>query len=519
LFARLIAGEIFADEEADVDEVNECHHDLCYKLCVPCKADGNSYEYHNPICAIHTTANKESKMNYIQPYYFVASISLFLLFSGCEKNNDSGDTARYPSNPLPADHATNQPLNVNLSWTDGDPDHPPQNWDVYFGTYGEPPLASARQAATTYDPGTLAYGTTYYWKIVARYDSTHQTPGPIWSFTTVNGPPVSPYNPNPGNGARNQPLHTVLSWSCSDNDGDTLTYDVHFGTSGTPPLVHPGQSETSFNPGILDSNTTYYWQIDAHDSHNNMTSGPRWSFTTAGTGSLADMVLVPAGQYNMGADYDAPYSVPIHSVNVPAFYMDVHELTNAQYKAFCDSTHIPYPDDPGFSGMPNYFTDPAYVNHPVVNVLWQFARYYAAWCGKRLPSEAEWERAAKGNADNRQWPWGDTWVGANANTWNNPADGYTNTSPVGSYPGGISPVGCYDMAGNAWEWCEDDEHETYAGAPTDGSAWVDYPRYDYQIYRGGAFNSDSELTRCAIRINTNPDLRPIYIGLRCARTP
>ena len=95
--------------------------------------------------------------------------------------------------------------------------------------------------------------------------------------------------------------------------------------------------------------------------------------------------------------------------------MDRYEVTNAQYKAFCDATSRSYPADPDFGGMFNYFTDSVYVNYPVVNVDWNDAQAYALWAGKRLPTEAEWERAAKGDADNRQWPWGDTWRAAYAN--------------------------------------------------------------------------------------------------------
>jgi formylglycine-generating enzyme required for sulfatase activity len=237
----------------------------------------------------------------------------------------------------------------------------------------------------------------------------------------------------------------------------------------------------------------------------------------------AGMVLVPAGPYSMGADYDAPASLPIHTVNVPAFYMDIYEVTNAQYKVFCDSTSRAYPSDPTSDFYtPPYFSNPVYANYPVVNVDWNDAGAYATWAGKRLPTEAEWELAAKGNTDNRQWPWGDTWVAANANIFDNPADGYTYTSPVGNYSDGISPAGCYDMAGNVWEWCEDDCHGDYNGAPTDANAWIDSPRGSYRINRGGSWfmgDSHGTHTRCARRSYDYPSERYYAIGFRCAKTP
>lgn len=230
------------------------------------------------------------------------------------------------------------------------------------------------------------------------------------------------------------------------------------------------------------------------------------------------MVLVPAGFYSMGADYSAPRSLPIHTVNVPAFYIDIYEVTNAQYKAFCDSTARAYPPDPSFDDMPNYFTNPVYVNYPVVTVDWNDAEAYATWAGKRLPTEAEWERAAKGNTDNRQWPWGDTWNDSYANVYGNPADGYAYTSPVGHYPNGISPTGCYDMTGNVYEWCEDDWHGSYTGAPTDGSAWIDSPRVSDRIMRGGSWAGAYD-TKCAARLYGDSATRYGNVGFRCSRTP
>jgi formylglycine-generating enzyme required for sulfatase activity len=332
---------------------------------------------------------------------------------------------------------------------------------------------------------------------------------------TDNSAPNSPSSPVPADSAQNQAVNTDISWTCSDPDGDTLTYDVYFGTSSTPPLVSPVQSGITYDPGTLANSQSYYWRIVAHDNHDHSTSGPLWSFSTAG---FAGMVLIPAGPYSMGATY-AYGATPVHTVNVPAFYMDIYEVTNAKYKAFCDATSRSYPWDPDFGGMPNYITNPAYANYPVVNVSWYDAQAYAAWAGERLPSEAEWERAAKGNSDNRQYPWGDTWNDSYANIGDNPADGHTYTAPVGTYLNGVSPAGCYDMAGNVCEWCEDDMHWGYTGAPTDGSAWVDNPRGSLRSLRGGSWLYDYSFTRCAERDGYDPLNRTNLNGFRCARTP
>jgi formylglycine-generating enzyme required for sulfatase activity len=326
----------------------------------------------------------------------------------------------------------------------------------------------------------------------------------------VNQPPDAPSSPSPADDAIDQPFYVDLSWMCGDPEMDPLTYDVFFGSTSTPALVSSGQAATTYDPGVLEDGMTYYWQIVAHDNHGHCASGPVWSFTTEMT-----MVLVPAGSYQMGAEYQ-DYAQPVHTVNVPSFYIEIHEVTNAAYKAFCDATNHDYPLDPGFYDMVDYFT--VWTNYPVLRISWDDAREYAEWVGKRLPTEAEWERAAKGDTDNRFYPWGDPWVYANANIRGFP-DGYIHTAPVGNYPNGISPAGCYDMCGNVWEWCEDDWHWDYNGAPTDGSAWIDDPRASGRVHRGGSWdNIDPLHARCAYR-GGNTTSPMIEVGFRCAKTP
>jgi hypothetical protein len=189
-----------------------------------------------------------------------------------------------PSNPDPEDGETGVNLEADLSWTGGDPDGDSVTYDVYFGTSSPPPQVSYNQSATTYDPDTMINCTTYYWKIVAWDEHGLSNAGDIWDFYTycqVNNPPYEPDNPDPEDGETGVDLDADLSWTGGDPDpGDTVTYDVYFGTSSPPPLVSIDQTETTYDPGTMELCTKYYWKIIAEDEHGAETEGSEWEFTT-----------------------------------------------------------------------------------------------------------------------------------------------------------------------------------------------------------------------------------------------
>ncbi|MFO7675684.1 MAG: SUMF1/EgtB/PvdO family nonheme iron enzyme [bacterium] len=187
------------------------------------------------------------------------------------------------------------------------------------------------------------------------------------------------------------------------------------------------------------------------------------------------MVKIPAGTFTMGStEFDD--EKPVRQVYLDAYYIDKHEVTNRQYRRFCDATGRSYPQDPDFLGKPDYLR--SCPDYPVVNVSWDDAKAYCDWAGKRLPTEAEWEKAARGT-DAREYPWGSSAPGSsrNGNFADESAkrrysdwtiitgydDGYVNTAPVGAFPAGASPYGLLDMAGNVWEWCDDWYDKDYYG--------------------------------------------------------
>jgi hypothetical protein len=192
-----------------------------------------------------------------------------------------------PSNPSPSNHATSIPTSADLSWSGGDPDAGDVvTYDVYFGTSTTPPLVRNDQLGTTYDPGTLSFDTRYYWKIVATDSHGASVEGAIWDFATglgANNPPNTPSSPSPANHAAGISTNADLSWIGGDPDaGDTVTYDVYFGTSTVPPLVSDDQSGTTYDLGTLNIKTKYYWKVVARDNHGASAAGPLWDFTTGG---------------------------------------------------------------------------------------------------------------------------------------------------------------------------------------------------------------------------------------------
>jgi formylglycine-generating enzyme len=223
---------------------------------------------------------------------------------------------------------------------------------------------------------------------------------------------------------------------------------------------------------------------------------------------LKHMVRIPAGEFTMGRDGGDRDEAPQHRVWLDEFYMDRLEVTNGEFRRFCDSTGYLYPNNPGFDA--GYFVDKP--SFPVVNITWEQARNYCAWAGERLPTEAEWEKAARGT-DGRLYPWGNAWGDSVANIHGEP---FERTAPVGSLPRGASPYGVLDMAGNVWEWCADwYELEYYSKAPNRNPLGPVGPT-PWRVVRGGGFTSPRTDAETPNRSKNDPSLAIHHLGCRCA---
>lgn len=239
-----------------------------------------------------------------------------------------------------------------------------------------------------------------------------------------------------------------------------------------------------------------------------------------------EMVLVPAGEFLMGSPegHGDENERPEHTVYLDAYYIDKKEVTVAQYQRCVESGACSalLAVDPCTYGS----ADKA--DHPINCVPWNEADAYCSWVDRRMPTEAEWEKAARGK-DGRIYPWGQSFDDSKVNhcdrdcaaEWADVSvyDGFSETAPVGSYLAGASPYGALDMAGNVSEWVVDWlQSDYYARSPRKNP--LGPASGEYRVVRGGSWIDASDSVRVAFRVGGNPDF-PLWfnIGFRCARSP
>ncbi|MBL4847024.1 MAG: SUMF1/EgtB/PvdO family nonheme iron enzyme [Planctomycetes bacterium] len=250
------------------------------------------------------------------------------------------------------------------------------------------------------------------------------------------------------------------------------------------------------------------------------------------------LIWVSAGSFAMGSETGSENETPVRVVTFgEGYFLGKHEVTWRQYEAFCRASG---------RGLPTRIVDMrqaggirfvAENEHPVFNVSWDDAVAYCDWARLRLPSEAEWEFAARG-PKSTTWPWGEDAPGGallnladQSADWDWPAraktqyglrkaefrDGFSYTASVGSYPEGASPFGCLDLAGNVQEWVQDAYRPSYEGAPRDGRP-VDSAGASKRVFRGGCWSYNASNCRSALRNGNSPGNRGDNLGFRPARS-
>jgi serine/threonine-protein kinase len=260
-------------------------------------------------------------------------------------------------------------------------------------------------------------------------------------------------------------------------------------------------------------------------------------------------VFVPGGDFTMGSDSSSYANErPVHTVFLDSYWIDQTEVTNAMFEAFVaqssyqtdaekTGSSIVFNPDSGSNGpiqgadwqhpLGPDSSQSNLAEYPVVHVSWNDARMYCEWAGRRLPTEAEWEKAARGT-DGRTFPWGNEFDGTRLNfadvnlkaSWgnNNFDDGFQLSAPVGSYPLGASPYGALDMVGNAWEWVNDWADEAYyQSSPSGNPGGPDSG--EYHVLRGGSWHDPEDGNRAAYRGWASPEDTDITLGFRCGLTP
>jgi len=234
------------------------------------------------------------------------------------------------------------------------------------------------------------------------------------------------------------------------------------------------------------------------------------------------MFFVPQGKFTMGSDNGFPQEKPVHTVYLDAFWIDQTEVTNAMYAKCVSSGVCKEPSNKSSFTRPSYYDNSKFDNYPVVYVDWYMAKTYCEWRGGNLPTEAQWEKAARGT-DERTYPWGGNINCSFANYWGNDRTNscvgviINDTTKVASYESGKSPYGLYDMAGNVLEWVMDWYSDTYyqnslPSNPIGPDAGI------YRVQRGGSLSYVGLDVNSSHRFENTPMVASPDVGFRCVRS-
>jgi formylglycine-generating enzyme required for sulfatase activity len=434
---------------------------------------------------------------------------------------------------------------------------------------------------TSYTDTPLDEGTTYYYRVRAYSGVSASDPtATVWGIAARDDPPSTPSDPQPSDRLFDVPAGPLtLTWTSSDPDGgDQILYDVSYGRSqGAMTAIATGISAgTIAAPQDVVLNAHYFWRVTVRDSKGAMRIGPLWGFNT-----VVERVTIPPDSayayFIMGGIGSEDFPNPGNPIRVERFDMDKYDVTNQQFAEFLNVAIHSRPRmirttgggvyDPGGSilwAMTTRMTDRSQITYdpidslftvvpgkesfPAIEVTWYGAEAYAEYFGRRLPTEAEWEFAARGNQGEagdstftvhvdssdvritvgygRIYPWGNTLDPHRCNYLGSgdpyEGQGQVTSTPVGFFDGqshggfptldGSSPFGLQDMAGDVWQWCED----WYGGAYTNPYRPPD--EGSYKIIRGGSWSSGPKAVRTFNRSLTAPGTADWAIGFRTVKS-
>ena len=368
--------------------------------------------------------------------------------------------------------------------------------------------------------------------------------------------PVDPQSPNyipqtlpavptlisPPNGATGIATTLTFTWNATSGaDSFYLQIATNSSFSSGSLFYSPSghMAGTSRTIGGLSNSTVYYWRVSATNAYGTSGWSSVWSFTTTAGGSVSiEWISIPAGNFTMGSLPSDPYvqtnEQPQHTVYLDAYQISKYEITNAQYKTFMDaggysnsaywttegwtwrtSNNI---TEPYYWSSGQYNSGPSFPNHPVVGVSWYEAYAFCQWAGGHLPTEAQWEKAARGTSDTNYWPWGTTWDASKCNSsYNTAPDTFAYSSPVGLFSSGQSPYGVYDMAGNVYEWCNDWYGSTYYNDPGANSNPIGPTTGSNRVLRSGTFTQTVRYYRTVERWYNPPEHLSYGDGFRIAK--
>jgi formylglycine-generating enzyme required for sulfatase activity len=352
-------------------------------------------------------------------------------------------------------------------------------------------------------------------------------------------------NPTPPNGAVGQSPNAYLAWEYANSyaPGPRFTLLLEAGDETPDVVVAENLARLDFDPVTFEVDTVYYWQVVVERADGIREQGPIWTFRTEPfftSPPVGTMVTVPAGEFTMGCDWSNlgvaftcnHWEEPLHKVWLDDYAIDKFEVTNGEYRACVAAGECDLPRRTNSHEREKYYDDPAFDLFPVIFVSRANALQYCTWAEKRLPTEAEWEKAARGPIDTRPYPWGiETLDCTRQHRPDRKLCGYKqieDTARVGMYPRGTSPYGAMDMTGNVFEWVYDRfQEDWYQQSPYLNPINPPVSSRNWIVIRGGSYRDYFTYLRTSHRhtghhgdypYHDAPYYRNDRVGFRCARS-